>query len=150
MSTTAPEDVAWDLEPLVDGEGEAGVDRQLDEADARPPPSQQAYAGKVAELDGPGLAAAIAELAEDRRARRPRRLLRLAALQRATPPTRPTARCSQRVQERGTAIETKLLFFDLEWAALDDARADELLAADGLEQAPPPPAPRCAATARTC
>ena len=38
-----------------------------------------------------------------------------------------------RVQERATAIETKLLFFDLEWAALDDDRADELLAADGLD-----------------
>jgi oligoendopeptidase F len=39
------------------------------------------------------------------------------------------------VQEKGTAIETTLLFFELEWAALDDARAEELLAADGLEQA---------------
>jgi oligoendopeptidase F len=39
----------------------------------------------------------------------------------------------QRVQERGTAIETQLLFFDLEWAALDDARADELLAGEGLD-----------------
>ena len=37
------------------------------------------------------------------------------------------------MQERGTAVETKLLFFELEWAALDDERADELLAADGLE-----------------
>ena len=36
------------------------------------------------------------------------------------------------MQERATAIETKLLFFDLEWA-LDDDRADELLAADGLD-----------------
>ena len=36
-------------------------------------------------------------------------------------------------QERGTAIETALLFFDLEWAALDDERAEELLAADGLD-----------------
>ncbi|HEY3018644.1 MAG TPA: M3 family oligoendopeptidase, partial [Solirubrobacteraceae bacterium] len=39
----------------------------------------------------------------------------------------------QRVQERGTAIETKLLFFGLEWAALDDDKAEELLAADGLD-----------------
>ena len=37
------------------------------------------------------------------------------------------------MQERATEIETKLLFFELEWAALDDARADELLAADGLD-----------------
>src|SRR3954466_2772621 len=39
----------------------------------------------------------------------------------------------QKVQELGTAIETKLLFFGLEWAALDDDKADELLAADGLD-----------------
>src|SRR5205085_6122912 len=36
-------------------------------------------------------------------------------------------------QERATEIETKLLFFDLEWAALDAARAEELLADEGLE-----------------
>jgi oligoendopeptidase F len=39
----------------------------------------------------------------------------------------------QKVQEGATRIETTLLFFELEWAALDDARADELLAADGLD-----------------
>ena len=39
----------------------------------------------------------------------------------------------QRMQEQGTAIETALLFFELEWAALDDERAEELLATDGLE-----------------
>jgi oligoendopeptidase F len=36
----------------------------------------------------------------------------------------------QRVQERGTEIETRLLFFDLEWAALDESRVEELLAGD--------------------
>jgi oligoendopeptidase F len=39
----------------------------------------------------------------------------------------------QFVQERGTAIETKVLFLELEWAAVPDERADELLAADGLD-----------------
>src|SRR4029078_9725539 len=38
----------------------------------------------------------------------------------------------QKVQERATAIETTLLFFELEWAALADERADELLAGEGL------------------
>jgi oligoendopeptidase F len=37
------------------------------------------------------------------------------------------------VQEGATEIETKLLFFELEWAALDDGRADELLASPGLD-----------------
>src|SRR5579884_3168376 len=39
----------------------------------------------------------------------------------------------QRVQEGATEIETKLLFFELEWAALEDERAEELLRAPGLD-----------------
>ncbi len=39
----------------------------------------------------------------------------------------------QLAQERGTAIETTLLFFELEWAALDDERAEQLLCGDGLD-----------------
>jgi oligoendopeptidase F len=39
----------------------------------------------------------------------------------------------QLVQERATAIETTLLFFELEWAALPDERAEALLAAEGLD-----------------
>src|SRR3954464_2248119 len=39
----------------------------------------------------------------------------------------------QRYQEKGTAIETKLLFFELEWAALDDDAAEALLATEGLD-----------------
>ena len=37
------------------------------------------------------------------------------------------------MQERATEIQTKLLFFELEWAAIEDERADELLDADGLD-----------------
>ena len=39
----------------------------------------------------------------------------------------------QMVSERGTAIQTKLLFFELEWVEVPDERAEELLATDGLE-----------------
>jgi len=55
----------------------------------------------------------------------------------------------QRVQEQETAIQTTLLFFELEWAALPDARAQELLSGMGLSSA----ATTCAtyaATATTC
>src|SRR5215813_6027352 len=37
-----------------------------------------------------------------------------------------------KVDERTAVIGTKLLFFELEWAALDDARAEELLTDDRL------------------
>ena len=59
MSVT---DVAWDLEPLVAGEGEAGADRLLEEASERTAIFAERYAGRVAELDGPAFAEAVAEL----------------------------------------------------------------------------------------
>ncbi|QEC47764.1 M3 family oligoendopeptidase [Baekduia soli] len=134
MTTTAPQDVAWDLEPLVDGEGEPGADRMLDEAQRRADAFAEQHAGKVAQLDGPGLAAAMAELGEISEI--VGRVGSYAALRFSVDTADPaTGALMQRVQERGTAIETKLLFFDLEWAALDDARVEELLAADGLERA---------------
>ena len=37
------------------------------------------------------------------------------------------------MQERGTEIQTALLFFDLEWASLADERAEALLATEGLD-----------------
>jgi oligoendopeptidase F len=134
MSTTAPESVAWDLEPLVDGEGAAGADRLLDEADRRATAFAEQHAGKVAELDGPGLVAAVDELSDI--SQLAGRAGNYAMLRFAVDTADPAnGALLQRVQERGTAIETKLLFFDLEWAALDDERAEELLAADGLDKA---------------
>jgi oligoendopeptidase F len=38
----------------------------------------------------------------------------------------------QKVQERATELETTLIFFELEWAALDDERAERLLSDDRL------------------
>jgi len=55
-------DVAWDLEPLVDGKGEPGVDELLDEAD-RVAASVAERRGTVARLDATGLASAMRELA---------------------------------------------------------------------------------------
>ena len=134
MSATAdpltdPEllEAAWDLDPLVEGEGETGVDRQLDEAVAAASEFADRYAGKVGEFDVTGLAQAMHEL--ERIHELIGRAGSYAALRFSTDTADPTrGALLQRVQERGTELETKLLFFDLEWAALDDARADELLA----------------------
>jgi oligoendopeptidase F len=134
MSITAPEDVAWDLEPLVDGDGEAGAERLLVEADERATRFAEQYAGKIAELDGEGLTRAVEELALISEA--VGRVGSYASLRFSTDTADPAnGALLQKVQERGTAIETKLLFFELEWAALDDARAEELLQAPDLEKA---------------
>ena len=56
------EDVAWDLDPLVDSEGEAGADRLLTEAQDRSAAFAERFQGRVADIDGPALADAVAEL----------------------------------------------------------------------------------------
>ena len=48
----------------------------------------------------------------------------------------------QRCRSARREIETTLLFFELEWAALRDERAEELLGGRGPRLLPPPPAQR--------
>jgi len=128
----ALEAVEWDLDPLVDGQGEQGVDAQLDEAQRRADAFAERYAGEVAELSPDEFVEAVRELAG---------IYELvgkagsyASLRFSTNTLDPErGALLQRVQERGTEIETKLLFFGLEWATLDDEKAEELLAAEGLD-----------------
>jgi oligoendopeptidase F len=126
------ESAAWDLEPLLEGEGEAGVARRLEEALDRARLFAERYAGKLNELDSAGLAEAMKELAA---------LYELvgragtyAGLRFSTDTANPAnGALLQMVQERETALETTLLFFELEWAALSDECAEELLAGEGLD-----------------
>jgi len=123
---------AWDLEPLLDGEGEAGVDTRLDEAQRRAVAFAERFAGKLGELDGAGLAQAMGELAEIYEL--VGRVGTYVGLRFSTDTADPAnGALLQRAQERETAIETALLFFDLEWAALPEERAQELLAQPGLD-----------------
>jgi oligoendopeptidase F len=122
----------WDLEPLVDGDAADGVERLLDRALAHADQFAQRYQGKLAGLDSAGLREAMVELAaiEDMVGRAGS----YASLRFSTDTADPArGALLQKVQEQATALETKLLFFELEWAALDGARAEALLAGDGLE-----------------
>ena len=122
----------WDLEPLVYGEGEAGVDRLLSETTERASAFAERYAGKLEKIESAELEPAMLELAEIQDMLG--RAASYAGLLFSTDTADPArGALLQRTQERATEIETKLLFFDLEWAALDDARAEELLADEGLE-----------------
>ena len=49
------EQAAWDLDPLVNGEGEAGVERQLDDALVRAESFAERHAGKLSGSTGPAL-----------------------------------------------------------------------------------------------
>ncbi|MDQ1459231.1 MAG: oligoendopeptidase, partial [Actinomycetota bacterium] len=108
-------DVVWDLAPLLpDAPDDKGLNELLDAADARADELAQTR-GHVADLDAGGLASFMNGMAD---------LLDLvgragsyAGLDFATDTTDPARGARmQRVEERATVIQTKLLFFELEWA----------------------------------
>jgi oligoendopeptidase F len=140
MATTAatePHDpeleaTAWDLEPLVDGEGEEGVKRRMADAIERAQAFASRHAGGLAQLDSAGLREAMGELAAIQE------LVGRGGYYAALRFSTDTADAAngallQWVQEQETALQTTLLFFELEWAALPDERVEELLSADGLD-----------------
>lgn len=116
-------DVAWDLEPLLDGHS---VDELLDRAEGVADQLAN-LRGTIAEMTAGALADAMhlsAEL-EDLQGR-----AGYYAMLRFSEDTQDPERGAEmmKVQERGTAIAAKLVFLELEWAALSDERVDELLA----------------------
>jgi oligoendopeptidase F len=126
------EQTAWDLGALVDGEGPDGVGRRLEEALTRARAFAERHAGKLGELDSAALAEAMHELAAIHDL--VGRVGTYAALDFSTDTSDPVrGALLQRTQEQGTAIETTLLFFELEWAALPDERVRELLDGDDDE-----------------
>jgi oligoendopeptidase F len=124
------EGVTWDLSDLLDGRtDETAVDELLDRASALAASLAEAR-GQVAGFDAAALAAFMERLAELHEILG--RAGSFASLRFAADVTDPSrGALVQRVQERATAIGTQILFFDLEWAALDDD-AVELLLADDL------------------
>lgn len=125
------EQTAWELDPLVDGEGSEGARRQLAEALELAKGFAERYAGQVAQLDAAGLEHAMREL--ERIEDLVGRAGTYAGLRFSVDTADPAnGALLQEVQEQGTEIQTTLLFFELEWAALDDERAAELIAEERL------------------
>jgi oligoendopeptidase F len=124
------ERVVWDLTPLLPEPGERGVKILLDRAAAIAEELAKAR-GHVAEFDVAQLANFMTRLAELEDA--VGRADNYAGLDFSVDTTDPArGALMQHVEERSTAIATTLLFFELEWAAVPDARAEELLADERL------------------
>jgi oligoendopeptidase F len=135
MSVTADpalQAAAWDLEPLVESRGPSGAEELLVEARDRAAAFAERHRGRVAELDAAGLADAMHELAaiHDLAGRAGSYVMLWFTLDTTDPPR---GALLQKGRELGAAIETQLLFFDLEWNQLPEERAAEVLAADGLD-----------------
>ncbi|MET0276358.1 MAG: M3 family oligoendopeptidase [Acidimicrobiia bacterium] len=126
----AASDVAWNLEPLVDGAGEAGVDAQLAEAQSRADALAE-HRGHIAELGAGGLAALMHEVAAI--SELVGRAGSYASLRFAVDTQDPaTGALMARAEEKATAIGNEVLFVELEWSAVDDDHADALLADEQL------------------
>ncbi len=126
------EATAWELETLVEGEGPEGVSKRLSEALQRAQQFASRHAGKLAQLDRAGLQEAMEELGAIQEL--VGRGGYYAALRFSTDTADPAnGALLQHVQEQETAIQTTLLFFELEWAALSDEHAEQLLGGDGLD-----------------
>ena len=125
---TVAEDVVWDLDPLL---AERSVDDLLDEAERRAS-VLAAQRGAVSALSAAALAEFMTELAAVRELTG--RASSYASLRFAGDTSDPAnGALLQKVEERTTAIDTTLLFFELEWAAVSDECADELLADPELD-----------------
>jgi oligoendopeptidase F len=124
-------DVVWDLSDLLDGEDdEAAVLALVERAESLGARLAE-QRGEVAGFDAGALATFMQEQAQ--LAELIGRAGSWASLRFAADVNDPTrGALMQRVEERATAIQTALVWFDLEWAELDDARADALLADERL------------------
>jgi oligoendopeptidase F len=130
VSATADEKLeaaSWDLEPLLENRGPEAVEQMLGEARDRAEAFAGTHRGRVTELDSAELAEAMRELAaiHDLGGRAGSYAMLSFSLDTMDPER--GARI-QKAQELGAAIETQLLFFDLEWNDVPDERSDELLA----------------------
>jgi oligoendopeptidase F len=129
-------EVTWQLDDLLGDHASERTDDAiaalLDEAEREAGAFADEYEGEVAGIDGDGLREAMSKLAGigDLAGR----ALNYAHLRFAADTADPAnGALLQMCSERATAIQTKLLFFELEWAALEDDRAEELLATEGLD-----------------
>jgi oligoendopeptidase F len=128
----ALEAASWDLEPLVEAKGAEGVEQLLNEARERAVSFAGRHHGRVADLGDEGLADAMHELAaiHDLTGRAGSYAMLSFTLDTTDPPR---GALIQRARELGAAIETQLLFFELEWNLLPDEQVERLLASDGLD-----------------
>lgn len=131
VELTGAEEVAWDLSDLYESGDDPRLESDVADAEAAAETFRGRYFGRVAELDATELAAAIDE--RERIESIFTRAIYYAHLWFSTD-TADSARGAllARLTEKGAALDTQLLFFGLEIAALDDEQADALLADDAI------------------
>ncbi|MEX1218631.1 MAG: M3 family oligoendopeptidase [Acidimicrobiales bacterium] len=124
-------DVAWNLDELVDGNGQEGVTQFVARAGDLTAELEQ-WRGRIGELEVEDLAKAMTTVAEIQD------LLGRAgswvSLRFSVDTSDPTLGAAmQKFQEQSTEIGTRMIFLELEWAEVPEARATALLESDRLD-----------------
>jgi oligoendopeptidase F len=127
------EDVRWDLKRLYEKPEGEEVHDDLIAAEQMAEGIRDRLHGKVAELDAAGLADAVEELQAMQE--KIEKAQAFAYLDFATDTADPERGAFlQDVAEHSAVVATNILFFELEWAAVPDERAEELLGDPTLEE----------------
>jgi oligoendopeptidase F len=130
---TGAEDVAWNLSDLYDGGDDPRLGQDVEQTEAEAAGFRERYYGRVAQLSPAELRDAIGEREEIESTFT--RAIYYAHLWFSTDMNDSLrGALVARLTEKGAAIDTQLLFFGLELAALEDEQADLFLASDELER----------------
>ena len=130
---TGAEEVEWDLSDLYASPDDPKLQGELDEAKTATEAFRDRYRGKVAELSARELAEAVTE--RERIESMVDRAMTFAQLRFSTNMADPArGALAQRIQEEYAALSTQLLFFGLEWAEVEDAAAEQVLADPAVEE----------------
>ncbi|MEE2677617.1 MAG: M3 family oligoendopeptidase [Myxococcota bacterium] len=125
--------IRWDLSDLYAGPDDPKIDGDLDAAREDANRFAEAYRGRVGQLSPETLAEALDDL-ESIHARATRAAVFSQLLFAADTGVQRHGALLQHVQERCTELRTTLLFFELEWVALEASAADRFLEAPALEK----------------
>ncbi len=132
IDLTGAEEVAWDLSDLYASGDDPRIEGDFAEAEAAAVAFRERYYGNVATLTAVELAAAIEE--RERIESTATRALYFAHLRFSTDMSDPVrGALVAKLGEKGAGLETQLLFFGLEWAAIEDEPAALLLADPALD-----------------
>ena len=130
---TGAEDVAWDLSDLYESGDDPRIEHDVEQTETAAAAFRERYYGRVAELSAGDLREAIEE--RERIESTFTRAIYYAHLWFSTDMAdSQRGALVARLTEKGATIDTQLLFFGLELAALTDDQADALLASDELER----------------
>ncbi|HEX5028388.1 MAG TPA: M3 family oligoendopeptidase [Gaiellaceae bacterium] len=129
---TGAEDVAWDLSDLYSGGDDPRIEQDVEETEAAAAAFRERYYERVAELTPVELREAIEEREQIESIFT--RAIYFAHLQFSTDMNdSPRGALVAKLTEKGAAIDTQLLFFGLELAALEDEQAEAFISSDELE-----------------